>query len=297
MYTQKQTSKPVLITFLLGFVGLGLPTLSFALEGNTRIIATGGVHQVEGAAGGGLVPWAVIAGYGQSGEFGFSGFSSAVEVDDYTYTSGGFALSFSDRIELSFARQSLDISELSQLAGLADDKLTTDVIGLKVRLFNNLIYDPWPQISLGVQHKKVKDFDVPQIAGALDDSDTDVYLSATKLWLNGVAGYPILVNATFRSTSANQLGLLGFGGDLNDDKEIQIETSAAILFRRNLAVGFEYRQKPDNLSFAEEEAWSDIFVAWFPSKNISVTAAVVDLGTIGLFEKQNGFYLSIQGAL
>ena len=29
-----------------------------------RLLATGGVSQVEGAGGGGLVPWALIAGYG-----------------------------------------------------------------------------------------------------------------------------------------------------------------------------------------------------------------------------------------
>lgn len=280
----------ILILLCLSFLAPGL-----AAEGSSRLIATGGVHQVEGAAGGGLVPWAVIAGYGQSGEFGISGFNSNVVVDDYTYNSRGFALSFGDRIELSFARNSLDISALSKLAGLADDNLSTDIVGIKLRLFNNLIYDTWPQISFGLQHKKVKDFDVPEIVGALDDSDTEVYLSGSKLWLNGFAGYPLLVNATFRNTAANQLGLLGFGGDKNTSKKIQIETSAAILLRRNLILGFEYRQKPDNLGFAEEDAWSDIFIAWFPSKNISFTAAVVDLGTIGLFEQQRGFYLSIQG--
>lgn len=297
MCKQKSSNKTYSTLLVFVFLCLSISAFGVTANGSSRLIATGGVQQIEGAAGGGLVPWAVIAGYGQSREFGFSGFNSAVVVDDYTYSSRGFALSFSDRIELSFARSALDINTLSQLAGLADDTLSTDIIGLKIRLFNNLIYDDWPQISVGIQHKKAKDFDVPAIVGAIDDSDTEIYLSASKLWLRGIAGYPLLFNATFRSTSANQLGLLGFGGDKNNSKEIQIETSAAILLRRNLIFGFEYRQKPDNLSFADENAWSDTFIAWFPTKNISVTAAVVDLGTIGLFNQQRGFYLSLQGVL
>ena len=46
-----------------------LPGLASA-SGNSRIIATGGATAVEGAAGGGLVPWALLSGYGDRGEAG-----------------------------------------------------------------------------------------------------------------------------------------------------------------------------------------------------------------------------------
>jgi hypothetical protein len=35
----------------------------------SKIIATGGATTIEGSAGGGIVPWAVINGYASSDEF------------------------------------------------------------------------------------------------------------------------------------------------------------------------------------------------------------------------------------
>lgn len=37
-----------------------------------RLLATGGLSTIEGVAGGGLVPMAVISGYGSSGEPGLA---------------------------------------------------------------------------------------------------------------------------------------------------------------------------------------------------------------------------------
>lgn len=64
-----------------------------------------------------------------------------------------------------------------------------------------------------------------------------------------------------------------------------------------VALGAEYRQKPDNLSVFREDDFSDVFVAWFPSKYMSVTAAWADLGTIADKKNQRGLYLSLQGSL
>lgn len=278
---------------ILFSLSISLSISSFAYEVGSRIRATGGVHQVEGSAGGGITPWAVIGGYGQKGEWGVNAFATNLILDDFDFAAIGFSAGFSDRVELSFARQELDISEL----GVGINDLTQDTLGIKVRVLNNLIYDNWPQISVGAQFKKNDDFTVPQIAGALDDSGTDFYVTASKLWLSGLAGYPLLLNGTIRRTEANQLGLLGFGGDKNDDPEWMGEISGAILLARGIAIGAEYRQKPDNLNFAEEEDWSDIFVAWFINKNVSVTAAWADLGTIGGLDGQSGFYISVQGTL
>ena len=51
-------------------------------NGGTKLIATGGVMQVEGAAGGGLTPWALIGGLGTEDEIGASAFATTVNVDD-----------------------------------------------------------------------------------------------------------------------------------------------------------------------------------------------------------------------
>mgnify|MGYP000524755415 CR=1 FL=1 len=62
----------------------------------------------------------------------------------------------------------------------------------------------------------------------------------------------------------------------------------------HLAVGVEYRQKPDNLG-AKEEDWKSAFVAWMPNKTISLTAGYIDLGEIAGSEEQDGLYFSIMG--
>lgn len=72
------------------------------------------------------------------------------------------------------------------------------------------------------------------------------------------------------------------------------EGSVAYLLNRDLAIGAEYRQKPDNLGIAtEDDAW-DVFVAWAPSKHVSLTVAYVDLGNIVIADNQRGVYASLQ---
>jgi Protein of unknown function (DUF3034) len=54
------------------------------------------------------------------------------------------------------------------------------------------------------------------------------------------------------------------------------------------------RAKPDRLSaFKEENAW-DAFVAWFPHRNLSLTAAWLELGNIADKPNQRSLYLSAQ---
>jgi hypothetical protein len=143
---------------------------------------------------------------------------------------------------------------------------------------------------MGLQHKQNDQAGVLAFIGARDDSGTDVYLSATKLLL----AQSLLLNGTVRFTKANQFGILGFGGDRNDDHEAMFEGSVAYLLNRNLALGAEYRQKPDNLGIAtEDDAW-DVFLAWAPTKTVSVTVAYVDLGNIVIADHQRGVYASLQ---
>ena len=106
-------------------------------------------------------------------------------------------------------------------------------------------------------------------------------------------GRNLLLNGTLRSTSANQLGLLGFGGS-GEGRSLQAEVSAAILFTPSFAAGIEYRQKPDNLDIASEDDFRDLFIAWFPNKHVSTVLAWVDLGSIANHDRQRGWYLSVQ---
>ncbi|MFQ3229411.1 MAG: hypothetical protein ACI9DO_000771, partial [Reinekea sp.] len=194
---------------------------------------------------------------------------------------------FNNRWELSFAQQTLQVKPL-------DTAIQQHIYGAKVRAFGDLIYGDLPQVSVGVQQKFNINPTVPNSLGANSDSSTDVYLSASKLWLHAVAERNLLVNATARYTDANQTGLLGFGNNSGEDYQWVGEMSAALFINNNWAVGAEYRQQPNRLDSVEESPWWDAFVAWFPNKRIALVAAYVDLGTVALWEKQRGGYISIQ---
>ena len=135
---------------------------------------------------------------------------------------------------------------------------------------------------------------VPQLLGAKDDSGVDVYLSATKLWLGAANGFNLLTNVTARYTKANTLGLLGFGSELDDDATIEWEGSLALLISPTTAIGAEVRTQSNRLGgLAEEDTITDIFVAYFPNKSLSITAAYVDMGNLPLQQSSNGFYLTL----
>ena len=173
-----------------------------------------------------------------------------------------------------------------------------NVLGAKVRVLGDAVYDQdvwWPQVSVGFQHKHNEDFKlVPTLLGATRGSDTDWYVAATKVWLGAAWGRNVLGNLTLRATRANQFGILGFGGDLGNRHQLMPEASLAVLLRDDLALGAEWRAKPDRLSaFKEENAW-DVFVAWFPHRNLSLTAAWLELGNIADKPDQRSLYLSAQ---
>lgn len=104
----------------------------------------------------------------------------------------------------------------------------------------------------------------------------------------------MLANLTLRATKANQLGILGFGGDKRDNYRLQWEGSLAVLLNDELAVGAEYRFKPDNLSAFREDNFYDVFLAYFPSKSVSVTVAYAVLGQVADKRDQKGTYFSLQ---
>lgn len=280
------------LTFCCGLLSY-LPQAS----AGSRILATGGVIQAEGTAGSGLVPWAVIAGYSHKEEYDLNLFATQLDTDDFNFSMRGISVGFDNRYEISFAQQKLDLGPLQAALNLPTNRLEQDILGLKVRAFGDLIYDEVPQVSLGIQYKRLNDFTIPQIAGAVDEEGVDYYIAASRLWLDGINGYPFLANLTLRSTRANQLGLLGFGGDQNNSRETQIEFNASIILRRDWVLGYDYRQKPNNLSFAKEDDWQDLYLAYFYDKSISLVFAWVDLDSVAGLPDQRGPYVSLQATL
>lgn len=262
-----------------------------------KLLLTGGVSQIEGAGGGGLTPWALIGGYGTRDQIGANAYYTRVRLDDYSLDSYGAMLSLYDRVEFGIAKQRFDTRDIGATLGLGRGfTIGQDILGVKVKLVGDAVLeqDSWlPQIALGLQHKRNDEGALLGAIGARADSGTDVYLSATKLLL----AQGLLLNATLRSTDANQFGLLGFGGERRHGRSIAFEGSAAVLLHRTLALGAEYRSKPDNLQIADEDAAWDAFLAWAPSKHVSLTLAWVDLGNILVADDQRGWYASVQAGL
>lgn len=278
----------------LTLLGIALLPVSAQAAGS-RQLATGGATQIEGSAGGGLVPWAVITGYGSREEVGANAFVTRVDTGDYRLDVQGASVGLFNRVELSFARQELDLNTLGPALGLPGATLDQDIFGVKVRLAGDVLYTDMPQISVGAQYKRQRDFLIPTLVGAKDDSGIDYYVSATKVFLAGAGGFNLLTSATLRSTEANETGLLGFGGDARSGRSTVAEGAVALLFDRRWALGAEYRSKRGNLSALPEDDWWDVFLAWFPNRHVSVVLARADLGTVATLPGQSGWYLSISG--
>jgi hypothetical protein len=304
-----------MLSLLVGLVCA--PALAQAETG--KLLLTGGVSSITGAAGGGLTPWAVIGSNATEGEWGASAFATRAVTQNYALTSHGAALGWNERVELSVARQDFDAGAAVALNGIAPfgvqpgQHIRMDVLGLKVRVAGDAVLDAdtWmPQIAIGLEHKRVRPGSLRSVLDFLgaDTQSTDVYVSATKLLLDK----GLLLSATVRSTRANQNGLLGFGSAApgRNSRSLQPEFSVAWLLRRDLAIGAEWRRKPDNLhatgraaglgAALREDAWKDVFAAWAPSKHLSFTLAWADLGRVvpGIAQgrRQSGAYLSVQVA-
>lgn len=268
---------------------IGLLLTPFVSHADGRIKGTGGVSSVSGAGGGGLIPWATLTSLATDEQRGFAAFATYTDVDDFTLDVFGGAVNFNDRLELSYAQQTFTIKA-------NDAEIAQDKYGLKVRVAGNLLYGKVPQVAFGIEKSHLRDPATARAVGAKDDDGTDFYVSAARAWIDGPFHRTSMLNVNLRYSQANQYGLLGYGGD-DQDSRLQVEVAAAMFLTRSIAFGAEYRQKPDNLSALQEDKATDVFVAWFPNKNLSITGAYVMLGEIAGAQRQNGFYFSIQGAL
>ncbi len=299
---------------LMATAALAVVCLGSAQADTGKILLTGGVSTIDGAAGGGLTPWAVIGTNATDGQTGFTAAATRVTTTDYGLSIAGAAVGINDRLELSVARQDLDTGITGTGLGLPGLHLRQSILGAKVKLFGEAVLDSFnwkPQISVGVEFKSLDSTGLDGTLAALgaNKTGTDVYISATKLFL----AQGILVNGTLRATKANQNGLLGFGatlGGARDSYQVMPEVSVAWLLSRNVAIGAEYRAMPNNLQDAGRAAglgeglrssdWKDLFIAWAPTKNVSLTLAYVDLGLIAPAttnsRSQTGAYLSAQFA-
>lgn len=272
--------------------GLGFSQgASAEIYNDGKVLLTGGVFTVDGAGGGGAVPWATITGYEtRDGINGGVGFTYA-NLPALQLTVFGAAVGFYDRLELSYAKHnlSLNLSNLDTIAlvgsALSDlgvdlgtdpwnSTLQMDVFGAKLRLFGDAVYtsDSWiPQVAIGGLYKENSSKKLLHTLGADKSKDWEAYIAATKVF------FPIstLVNVTARYTAANQIGLVGFGScdgnDCDSKKEVRMEVSVAHLVAKNTAIGFEWQQHGGNLDGRSVNVGG-----------LEATAIADLLGTVGL---------------
>ena len=281
---------------LLALCAVAQPAFADDGRAGGKLLLTNGVTSVEGAAGGGLASWAVIAGNETRNGIGGKVNATLVALPDFDLESYGAAMGINDRLELSYTRQSFDTRAAGAALGLGRGfTFQQDIYGAKLRLIGDAVWDQdrWlPQIAVGVQHKRANRGAIIRAVGGRHDSGTDFYVAATKV----VLSRSLVLNGTVRLTKANQFGLLGFGGDRRDQYRPHFEGSAGVMLSSRFVIGAEARTKPNNLGFAREHKAFDGFAAWALTRNISLTAAYVDLGDIATVRRQRGAFLSVQGS-
>ena len=264
-------------------------------RGGGKLLLTRGVQSVDGAAGGGLATWALIAGNETRDGIGGSAAVTLASLPDYDLRAYSAAAGLFDRLELSVARQDFDTGKTGAALGIGRGfTFNQDVLGAKLRVIGDAVYDQdtlLPQVAVGIQYKHSRDA-IVRAVGARRRSDADLYVAATKVLL----AQGLVLNVTARLTRGNQFGLLGYGGDKSDKRTLQGEASAGYLVSRKLLVGGEYRSKPDKLAFARERDAFDLFAAYAVGRNLTLTAAYLYLGPVATFTKQRGLYLSAQAA-
>lgn len=299
------TDPPPLLAAAAAAAAPAQPALPPLVPGRRgKLLLTSGVSSIDGAAGGGLTPWAVTGGYATDGSIGSSAFFTRTVLRDYALNVYGVAVAWGDRAEASIARQDFNTGDSIAPLGFPGLRLKQTIVGLKVRVAGDAILDSdslVPQIAVGIEYK---DLDAGRFKPVLQSlgaraQGTDFYLSATKLFL----AQSVLLNGTLRATRANQNGLLGFGSARRDNYRLQPEVSLALALRRDLVIGVEYRAQPNNLNGVafgrglRANDWKDAFIAWTPAKWFSLTVAYVDLGRIVPVltpKRQTGAYVSAQ---
>ncbi len=145
-----------------------------------------------------------------------------------------------------------------------------------------------PAVSVGAVLKHTT-FDTP---AKVDNTGFDFYIVATKFIKQ--APKPILLSGGMLSTKGRTLGVLGF----DKHRDEVLFGNIDVMFLKNLAVGFEYRQGAHFDTFKNADYW-ETHVAWFENKNLTLVGAYVNAGDYKSSSKVglgDGIVLSVQYA-
>ncbi len=266
----------------------------------TSFGAQAAITNVDGQAGGGLVPWALLSS-------GPTVAMTHLGTQNLGIDSVAINTSFANRVEISYARNMLDV--MGTALGGANNHANVDNYGIKVKL--NDMGDMMPQFAVGIVNKRASgglvDNVVATPTSGINTSGTDVYGAASKIV--SIGGKTVLLNGVLRASKANQLGFLGFsGGNTAGAKtgySIKPEVSAEICAAENVIFGVEYRAQPSNGANGTangavlyQNAAYDFHVVYVANKNFTLTAAYTNLGQVAPAltgtNKQNGMLVQAQ---
>jgi len=214
-----------------------------------------------------------------------------------------------DRLELGYGINALSLNDLPDAVfggtgmEIGDDTVFLHNLNARLALIkeNDFGLSWMPALTFGTHYKYNDtvnriDSDLNGTLNAIgieDNSGIDYTLYATKM-LNFLPR-PLLINFGLRSSEAAQIGLLGF----TDDRKLLVEGNVVLFLTDRLAMGAEYRQKPDNYQsinglVAQEDDWWSLVAAYVVNDNLTVSGGYFNLGDVLDETRSNAFAVKMK---
>lgn len=227
----------------------------------------------------------------------FFGFATATET-------------IGDRIELGYGYNYLTHSDLhSDIEKATNIELSEDVVQMHnfnfrlALLKEGQFEQSWlPALTAGIHYKYNDSIDTIdsdlngtlQNIGIEDNDGIDYTLYASKMLT--FMPRPLLLNMGVRNSEAAHIGLLGFTGD----RDFLFEGNAVLFVTDQLAIGAEYRQKPDDnydaidgLVESEDDWWSLVF-GYVSNDHLTISGGYFNMGDVLNEKDTDAFALKVK---
>jgi len=255
-------------------------------------------QSIEGPGGIFVTPLAYLVSPAEEGKiFGKPVIGASwAQLQDKRFLAFTFSETLWDRVELSYAYDNLEISDLKskihRVTGMRADSSHAELhnFNLRVNLLKEGDYkQAWlPAITAGIHYKyNATEHDlnkslngVLKSIGVKDDSGIDYTLTATKMFKE-ILPRPLVLSAGVRVTKASHIGLLGF----SDTYQAVGEFNFAQFLTDNLALVGEYRMKPDKLKripglVEKEDDWWDLAFFYILNNHSSISVGYLNPGHV-----------------
>lgn len=262
------------------------------------------LHGIEGYGGIAVTYSAYLTNTASKGEiFGKPSFGAGALIAESGKYLGfaTFTETLWDRLELGYGFNALSLGDLP---GAIKNATTVQISDNFVYLHNfnarlsmlkeGEFGETWlPAITGGIHYKyneSVNNID-KELGGALtsigiekkDGIDFTLYASKMLTFFPR----PVLLNIGARNTQAAHIGLLGFTGD----REFVFEGNLVVFLTDRLALGAEYRQKPNSYKqipglIGEENDWWSLVFGYVANNNLTISGGYFNLGQV-LNKKDN----------